>query len=112
MAVFFFIGPFFLSPVFLYIIALLIGIIYSFLGISQDTILQEDVTKGIRGRIFATKEFVANLTFVVWAVMVGVLSTVLDPIMIIRLVGIVLSVIVVFTIFIYRSIPYEVRSKL
>ncbi|MGD8978624.1 MAG: MFS transporter [candidate division WOR-3 bacterium] len=112
MAVFFFIGPFFLSPVFLYIIALLIGIIYSFLGISQDTILQEDVTKGIRGRIFATKEFVANLTFVVWAVMVGVISTVLDPIMIIRLVGIVLSVIVVFTIFIYRSIPYEVRSKL
>jgi MFS family permease len=96
----------------LYIIAFLIGIIYSFLAISQDTILQEDVAKGIRGRIFATKEFSANLTVVIWAVMVGVISTVLNPFMIIHFVGIVLLVIVVFTIFIYRSIPYEVRSKL
>ena len=111
-AIFFFIGPFFISPVFLYVIAFLIGIVYSFLGISQDTILQEDVTRGIRGRIFATKEFVANLTFVIWAVMVGVISNVLDPFMIIRFVGIVLSAIVIFTIFIYRSIPYEIRSKL
>ena len=112
MAVFFIIGPFFISPVFLYIIALLIGVIYSFLGISQDTILQEDVAKGIRGRIFATKEFITNVTFVSWAVMVGVISTVLDPLMIIRFVGIILLVIVIFTIFIFRSIPYEVRSKL
>jgi MFS family permease len=111
-AIFFLIGPFFISPAFLYVIAFLIGIVYSFLGISQDTILQEDVTRGIRGRIFATKEFVANLTFVIWAVMVGVISSILDPFMIIRFVGIVLSAIVIFTIFIYRSIPYEIRSKL
>ncbi|KPL14917.1 hypothetical protein AMJ74_02520 [candidate division WOR_3 bacterium SM1_77] len=112
MAIFFFIGPFFITPTFLYIIAFLIGIIYSFLGIAQDTILQEDVAKGIRGRIFATKEFIANLTFVAWAVMVGVISSILNPFMIIRAVGIVLFMIVAFTILIYRSIPYEVRSKL
>ena len=112
MALFFLIGPFFISALLLYIIALFIGIIYSFLAISQDTILQEDVAKGIRGRIFATKEFIANLTFVVWAVMVGVISNVLNPFMIIHFVGIVLLIILAFTIFIYRSIPFEVRSKL
>jgi len=112
MAIFFLIGPFYITPVFLYIIGFIIGIIYSFVGIAQDTILQEDVARSIRGRIFATKEFVANLTFVVWAVMVGVISTVLNPFLIIRFVGIVLLAIVVFTIFIYRSIPHEIRSKL
>ncbi|KPK63489.1 hypothetical protein AMJ83_06865 [candidate division WOR_3 bacterium SM23_42] len=112
LVVFFFIGPFFISPVFLYVLAFIVGIVYSFIGISQDTILQEDVLKGIRGRIFATKEFIANVTFVVWAVMVGVISTILSPFMIIRFVSIVLLVILVFTTIIYRSIPIEIRSKL
>ena len=112
MAVCFFVGPYFITPIFLYIIAFFIGIIYSLLGIAQDTILQEDVSRGIRGRIFATKEFIANATFVIWAIMVGVISHGLGPFAIIRFVGIVLLVILVFTIFIYKSIPHEVRSKL
>ncbi len=111
-AVIFIIGPFFITAMFLYIIAFFIGVIYSFIGIAQDTILQEDVAKGIRGRIFATKEFIANLTFVIWAVMVGIISSILAPFMIIRFVGIILSLIVVFTVFIYRTIPSEIRSKI
>ena len=112
LTIFFFIGPFFISVTFLYIVAFVVGLVFSFIGISQDTILQEDVVKGIRGRIFATKEFVTNLTFVVWAVTVGLISTIMSPIMIIRFVGIVLGVILVFTIIIYRSIPIEIRSRL
>jgi len=112
LAIIFFIGPFFITPVFLYIVAFIVGIFFSLMGIAQDTILQEDVTKGIRGRIFATKEFIANATFVVWAVLVGVIAGFLSPYMIIRFVGIVLIAIFVFTITLYRSIPYEVRSKL
>jgi len=111
-AIFLFIGPFFITPGFLYITAFVIGIVYSFVGISQDTILQEDVTKGIRGRIFATKEFIANLTFVIWAVLVGVIASFISPYMIIRFVSIVLIAILIFTIALYRSIPHEVRIKL
>ncbi len=111
-ALFFFVGPLFISPLFLYGVAFLIGIVYSFLGIAQDTILQEDVAKGIRGRIFATKEFITNVIFVIWAVMIGVISTFLDPFMIMRFVGLTLVAIVIFTVLIYRSIPYEVRSQL
>ncbi len=112
LAIFFFFGPFFITPIYLYSISFVVGIIYSFLGIAQDTILQEDVGRGIRGRIFATKEFIANVTFVVWAVLVGVISGILGPFMIIRFVSIVLLIVLAFSIIIYRSIPYEVRSKL
>lgn len=111
-AAFFLVGPYFLSPVFLYVIAFVIGIVYSLIGIAQDTILQEEVAKGIRGRIFATKEFITNVTFVIWAVGVGLVSTVLGPFAIIRFVGLMLVAILVFTVVIYRSIPREVRSKL
>ncbi len=108
----FFVGPIFITPVYLYVMAFIVGIVYSFIGIAQDTILQEDVVKGIRGRIFATKEFIANLTFVIWAVLIGVIASMLAPFMIIRFVSFVLLVILVFSIIIYRSIPHEVRSKL
>lgn len=111
-AALFLIGPFFISPLFLYVMSFVIGIVYSFIGIAQDTILQEEVARSIRGRIFTTKEFIANLTFVIWAVMVGVVSTVMLPFTIIRFVGVLLLVIMLFTVMIYRSIPREVRSKL
>ncbi len=112
LACLFIIGPFFVSAAFLYAISFFIGIVYSFFGISQDTILQEDVARDIRGRIFATKEFIVNLTFLVWAVLVGVISGWLTPFVIFRFVGITLCAILIFTIYIYRSIPYEIRSKL
>ncbi len=108
----FMLGPFFITAVTLYIMSFVVGIVYSFIAIAQDTILQEDVSKGIRGRIFATKEFITNITFVVWAVLVGVISSILGPFMIIRFVSFVLLAVLVFSIIIYRSIPYEVRSKL
>ena len=109
---FFLVGPFMLSPAFLYVTAFVIGIVYSFIGIAQDTILQEEVARGIRGRIFATKEFITNVTFLLWAVGVGLISTIMGPFAIIRFVSVVLTVILVFTIVIYRSIPRAVRSKL
>ncbi|UCF70672.1 MAG: MFS transporter [candidate division WOR-3 bacterium] len=112
LAVFLFFGPHFITPVYLYIISFVVGIVYSFIGIAQDTILQEDVASGIRGRIFATKEFIVNVTFLAGAVMVGAISNLLDPFMIIRLVSIILLAITVFAIIVYRSIPYEIRSKL
>jgi DHA3 family macrolide efflux protein-like MFS transporter len=112
LAIFFLAGPFFVTPIFLFIIAFIAGMIFSFVGIAQDTILQEDVMKGIRGRIFATKEFVLNLTFLLCAVLVGIISNSLMPYTIIRGIGVFLLLITIFAILIYRSIPYEIRSKL
>jgi hypothetical protein len=112
MAILFSLGPFFINPFFLYVVAFVSGVLFSVIGIAQDTILQEDVLKGIRGRIFATKEFILNSTLLVSALLVGFLSRILDPYPIIHIAGIVLTVVFIAALIIYRSIPYETRSKL
>ncbi len=112
LALFFLVGPFFMTPIFLYMIAFVAGIVFSFVGIAQDTILQEDVLKGIRGRIFATKEFVINLTFVFAAILVGVISIRFAPFTIIRAIGIFLIIITTIAVLLYRTIPYHIRTKL
>ncbi len=112
LALFFLLGPFFLTAIFLYMIAFVAGVVFSFVGIAQDTILQEDVLKGIRGRIFATKEFVINLTFVLAAILVGVVSVRFAPFTIIRAIGIFLIIITAIAVVIYRTIPYHIRTKL
>lgn len=112
LAVFFMLGPFFTTPVFLYVIAFISGIIYSFIGIAQDTILHEDVLKGIRGRIFATKEFVINVTVVISAIFFGVISRYFAPYPVIRGVGVFLLIVSTLAFFIYRSIPLDMRSRI
>jgi hypothetical protein len=112
LALFFLAGPFFISALFLYIISFIAGVIFSFIGIAQDTILQEDVLKGIRGRIFATKEFVINLTVVISALFFGMISKFAAPYSIIRGVGIFLIFITIAAFLIYRSIPGDIQTKL
>jgi DHA3 family macrolide efflux protein-like MFS transporter len=112
LAIFFIIGPIIMSPIFLYTIAFVAGMIFSFVGIAQDTILQEDVLKEIRGRIFATKEFIINITFVICAIVVGIISGTFAPLTIIRGIGVCLIFIMVAAFFIYRSIPENIRVKL
>jgi len=112
LAFFFSGGSIFATPIFLYIIAFISGTLFSFVGISQDTILQEDVLKEIRGRIFATKEFLINLTIVFSALFFGIISKYYAPFSIIRGVGIFLLFVMLSALFIYRSIPHEIRSKL
>ena len=92
LALFFVVGPFLISPFFLYAVAFVSGMVFSFIGIAQDTILQKDVLKQIRGRIFATKEFVINLTVVLCAVLIGAISYHFAPYTIILVVGIILIV--------------------
>lgn len=108
----FLLGPFFVKPISLYIIAFISGATFSFIGIAQDTILQEDVLKEIRGRIFATKEFVSNLAFLGCAILVGIASNNLMPYTILWFVGIILLIITGSAIFIYHSIPFETRARL
>jgi predicted MFS family arabinose efflux permease len=112
LALFFLAGPFFTTALFLYIISFIAGVMFSFIGIAQDTILQEDVLKGIRGRIFATKEFVINLTVVISALFFGMISKFAAPYSIIRGVGIFLIFITIAAFLIYRSIPGDIKAKL
>lgn len=112
LATLFIIGPFFMNPVSLYIIAVISGMVFSFIGIAQDTILQEDVLRSIRGRIFATKEFVINLTFLFCAVVIGVASHILQPFTILRLTGVFIGLLTVSAILLIYSISVEARKKL
>jgi DHA3 family macrolide efflux protein-like MFS transporter len=112
LAAFFLAGRYFTSAVFLYCMAFFAGVMFSFIGISQDTMLQEDVLKAIRGRIFATKEFVINLTVVISAIVIGVISHYFESYAIIQGVGVFLLLITVAAWFIYRSIPENIRTQL
>jgi DHA3 family macrolide efflux protein-like MFS transporter len=112
LTIFFLLGPFFVTPVFLYIMAFIAGVVFSLIGIAQDTMLQEDVLKGIRGRIFGTKEFIINLTFTVCAVIIGIVSSRLAPYTILFIVGFVLLLATGFSLVIFRQIPSEIRAKL
>lgn len=112
LAGFFLIGPFVISPFFLYLVALIAGLVFSLIGIAQDTMLQEDVIKGIRGRIFGTKEFVVNLTFTSSALVVGLIGNRVSPYTIIFCAGIVLLVVTIFSVYLFLNIPKEIRTKL
>jgi DHA3 family macrolide efflux protein-like MFS transporter len=112
LAIFFLAGPYFTSAIFLYCMAFIAGVMFSFIGISQDTMLQEDVLKAIRGRIFATKEFVINLTVVASALAVLALSHYYPPYWILQGVGVFLALVTVAAWLIYRSIPHNTRAIL
>lgn len=112
LAVFFLIGSVFVNVIFLYIVSVIAGIVFSIIGISQDTILQEDVLKEIRGRIFATKEFVINVAFMLCAILVGLISHILNPYAIIFGIGLILCLLTILALIIYRSIPHDIRTKL
>jgi MFS family permease len=112
LALFFIAGPFLISPFFLYAVAFVAGMVFSFVGIAQDAILQKNVHKQIRGRIFATKEFVINLTVVLCAVLIGVISYHFTPFTIIFVVGVILFGITAWALAIYAAIPHHIKTTL
>jgi MFS family permease len=112
LAVFFLVGSVFINVIFLYIVSVIAGIVFSIIGISQDTILQEDVLAEIRGRIFATKEFLINVTFILCAVFIGIISNNMKPHTIILGIGVFLCLVTGLAVLIYLSIPADTRTKL
>lgn len=112
LTVFFLVGPFMISAFFLYLVALVAGLTISLIGIAQDTMLQEDVIKGIRGRIFGTKEFVVNLTFTATALIVGLIGNRLSPYTMILGAGVVLLIVTILSVYLFLNIPKETRNRL
>jgi len=91
----FVLGWFHVSTGFLVAVALLSGVSFSWLSIVQSTILQEETTDEIRARIFSTREFIVNATFIVSTVTVGLVGDMTSYRRLLPVIGFVLIVLAV-----------------
>jgi MFS family permease len=67
-------SPWLITVWFMIVIALVAGVAFSWLGVVQNTMLQEEVPEEIRGRIFSTREFVTNVAFLLTTLFIGALG--------------------------------------
>lgn len=67
----FLVGWFHISLAFMAGTALLAGVSFSWLSIVQNTVLQEQVSPEVRARIFSTREFITNATFILSTLLIG-----------------------------------------
>jgi len=67
-------SPWLITIWFMCTIALVAGVAFSWLGVVQNTMLQEEVPEAIRGRIFSTREFITNVTFLLTTLFIGALG--------------------------------------
>ena len=70
----FLVSPWLVTVWFICVIALVAGVAFSWLGVVQNTMLQEEMPEEIRGRIFSTREFVTNVTFLLTTLFIGALG--------------------------------------
>ncbi|RKX71503.1 hypothetical protein DRP53_01220 [candidate division WOR-3 bacterium] len=85
------------------IIAVLVGVAFSLLSITQDTMLQEDVKKTITGRIFATKEFIVNLSFIISAFTFGYLADYIGYLKVLMSAGVGLIILALVALRLWQS---------
>jgi len=67
-------SPWLITVWYMIIIALVAGVAFSWIGVVQNTMLQEEVPDEIRGRIFSTREFVTNIAFLLTTLFIGTLG--------------------------------------
>ncbi len=67
-------GTFLIKIWFMVLVGIFAGVLFSVLTICQNTLLHEEVPEYIRGRIFATKEFLNNLAFLLAVFPIGRLA--------------------------------------
>jgi len=85
-------SPWLITVWFMVVIALVAGVAFSWLGVVQNTMLQEEVPDSIRGRLFSTREFITNATFLLTTVFVGALGDLTSYKIVLVAFGAVLSV--------------------
>ena len=93
------------------IVSILIGIAFSLLSITQDTMLQEDVKKTITGRIFATKEFIVNVSFIISAFLFGYLSDYIGYLKVLIGAGVGLIVLAILALRLWPSRGLTVKTN-
>jgi MFS family permease len=67
-------SPWLITVWYMIVIALVAGVAFSWLGVVQNTMLQEEVPAEIRGRIFSIREFVTNIAFLLTTLFIGALG--------------------------------------
>lgn len=93
---FFMIGIYLIKVSFMIIIGLIAGITFSIITVAQNTILQEEVEKDIRARVFSTKEFITNASFILTSLPIGFLSDLTSYKFMLFILGIILMAIAIF----------------
>jgi len=100
------VGQFFLTIALRYllvVLAVFVGVAFSLLSITQDTMLQEDVKKTITGRVFATKEFIVNVSFIISAFIFGYLSDYIGYVKVLIISGIGLIALAAFALRLWQT---------
>ncbi|MBM3313476.1 MFS transporter, partial [candidate division WOR-3 bacterium] len=85
-------SPWLITVWFIVVIALIAGVAFSWLGVVQNTMLQEEVPEEIRGRIFSTREFINNGAFLLTTLFLGALGDLASYRILLVAVGAALSV--------------------
>jgi MFS family permease len=88
-------SPWLITIWFICVIALVAGVAFSWLGVVQSTMLQEEVPEEIRGRIFSTREFVTNVAFLLTTLFIGALGDLTSYRIVLVTSGVVLCVLAI-----------------
>jgi MFS family permease len=103
-------SPWLLTVWYMIIIALVAGVAFSWLGVVQSTMLQEEVPDEIRGRIFSTREFVTNVAFLLTTFFIGALGDLTSYRMVLVAIGAVLSLVAVIGWIFVRAMQRPARA--
>jgi MFS family permease len=101
-------GPWLMSLWFMVVVALVAGVAFSWLGVVQNTMLQEEVAPEIRGRIFSTREFVSNGAFLLTTLFIGALGDLTSYRTVLGVIGVVLVALAAAGLAFVRRLPRPV----
>jgi MFS family permease len=97
-------SPWLITVWFMTVVALVAGIAFSWLGVVQNTMLQEEVSHEIRGRIFSTREFITNVAFLLTTLFIGALGDLTTYKTVLVAIGVALTLIAVGGLFFIRTL--------
>jgi MFS family permease len=97
-------SPWLITVWFMIVVALIAGIAFSWLGVVQNTMLQEEVSVDIRGRIFSTREFITNVAFLLTTLFIGALGDLTSYRIVLVAIGASLTLIAVGGLFFVRTL--------
>jgi MFS family permease len=103
-------SPWLITVWFLVVIALVAGVAFSWLGVVQNTMLQEEVPEEIRGRIFSTREFITNVSFILTTFFIGALGDLTSYKAVLVVIGVVLCALAVLGRMFVRAMQRPLRT--
>ncbi len=103
-------SPWLITVWYMIVIALVAGVAFSWIGVVQNTMLQEEVPDEIRGRIFSTREFVTNIAFLLTTLFIGTLGDLTSYRIVLVAIGVVLTAVSVVGWVFVRAMQRPARA--